>query len=377
VTELGGSASLLGLVALTIWTGMLLPQVVCAKTFEGLPYKKPTVLFWGTVQRIGWLVLLLSMLVRWSPGFTLGALFVTLAIGSFGTGVIIPVWCDWYAKTTPEAIWGGVLGIRRVALALLGLGLGRFTTAVMLRFRTPARYEVLLSLAVAFYALSFLFTLQVWEQRQDAPPAHRGRTWRQYFRDLRGILLGRRDFRLFLAASVLVTFPLTVMATYLTRHGLDYPGAPEGITGAFTTYHFVGIGLGALVGGLLSDRAGTLGPFRIFPLPFIAAAALASLSAAPGPVCAAFGLLGLARGAQMVVVLPAVLRFAGPHRRASYSALSFTVLGAANAALPPLMGLLHDAGWMPFARMFLLCALAAAVGWAMFLPMGQPHGHDC
>jgi len=169
-----------------------------------------------------------------------------------------------------------------------------------------------------------------------------------------------------------VGFPLMVLLTFLTRYGLTYPGVQDGIVGTFTMFYFGAIAVGSLVGGVLSDRRGTIAPFRVFPLFVVAGAALSVASARPEVICAAWASVGFAFGVRMVVMLPAVMRFAGPHRRPSYSAVSSTFLGLANAAVPPLLGLAIDVDVMGFPHAFLVCGVLAFAGWLLFLRMPSP-----
>ncbi|KPK59297.1 MAG: hypothetical protein AMK73_08715 [Planctomycetes bacterium SM23_32] len=376
ITELGGSAFLLGLVPLILQVGLLLPQAFYAKSVEGLAYKKPRVLLCALLQRVGWIVFLASLFVGWAPAFTLPVFFVVLMANSVGSGLIVPVWTDWYAKTVPEGMWARVLGMRRTVPALLGIPLGRVIGLVMERYPAPARYKLLAASAIAFYALSLLCVALVREERHDGLPNQRGTTWRDYLRGLTAIVFRRRDFRLFVLGSLLVTLPITIMATFLTRWGLTYPGIEAGITGTFTMFYFGLIAPGAFVGGILSDRGGTIAPFRLFPLCVAAGAALAAFSPSPVVVSVAWGLVGFGFGARMVVMLPAVLRYAGPHRRPSYTAASFITLGVANGLVPPLLGVAKDAGVLSFPGVFMLAAALGIAGWLIFLRMPSPEKAD-
>ncbi len=372
IADLSERALFLGLVPLIWHLGMLLPQVFYVKKVEGLAYKKPTVFWCAFIQRTGWLVFLLSLYLRWEPAFTLTVFFICLAVSSLGTGLVIPVWTDWYAKTVPANVWGRLLGMRRALPGVLGIGLGGLIRFIMNSLPAPERYRLLLILALVFYALALACVLLVREDRHEGLPNHSGTTWKDYFRDLAAILFRRRDFRIFVLASILVTVPLTVAVTFLTRYGLTYPGVEDGVIGTFTMVLYPLVGVGGLVGGMISDRMGVIVPFRLVPLFIMAATGMALASAHPAVVSTAWGLTGFALGVRMVIMLPAVFRFASPHRRPSYTALSFTTIGLASAAVPPLLGLMIDAGILEFRHVFALCGLLAFFGWLLFLRMPSP-----
>jgi MFS family permease len=165
---------------------------------------------------------------------------------------------------------------------------------------------------------------------------------------------------------------MTVMATFLTKYGLTSAGAESGVAGTFTMFYFAATAVGSIVGGLISDRRGVIVPFRVFPLFVAAACVLSAFSPKWGVVSAAWGLLGFGWGMWVVAVLPAIFRFAGPHRRPSYSAVFLTGLGVAAAVLPPLLGIAVDAGLLSFPHVFLLSGAAALAGWLLFLGMPTP-----
>lgn len=372
VNDLTDSVFLIGLLPFIGQLGILLPQMFYAKKVEGLAYKKPAVLFCAFLQRVGWLVFLLSLYLCWQATFTLTVFFVILACNSLGTGLIIPVWTDWYAKTVPEKMWGRVLGVRRAIPTVLGIPLGLLMERIMDTRGAPARYQILVILGLIFYALSFLFIMLVREERHEGLPTQSATSWKDYFKGLAAILFRRRDFRAFMIALLLVALPMVVTSAFLMKYALANPGVKEGVAGTFTMFYWPAVGLGSLVGGLLSDRKGIMVPFRVFPLFVTAGALLAALSNEPALVSTAWVLVGFAFGAQMVVVMPAVFRFAGPHRRPSYTALRFTVLGIAGAIVPPLLGIAKDAQVLDFPHVFLLCGVVALIGWVLFLRMPAP-----
>lgn len=370
ISDLSNSALLLGLVPLVIQLCALLPQTFYAKKIEGLSYKKPAVLFCAFLQRAGWLAFLLSLFLGWSAAFTLPVFFAVVAVNSFGSGLITPVWTDWYAKTVPERMWGKLLGARAAVPAVLGLALGKLIQHITGVYAAPRRYQILLILSIAFYALSFLFVMLVKEDRHDGLPSHEKTSWGRYFRDLAS-LLRRRDFGAFIVASVLVTVPLTVITSFLTRYGLTYPGVEAGITGRFTMFYFGAMAVGSVFGGFLSDRGNPLAPFHVFPLFTLAACVVSAASARPQVVSAAWSLLGFAWGMRITAMLPAVFRFSEPHRRAAYAAILFTALGI-GAFLPPLLGVAKDADLVTFPHVFLLSGALAVAGWVLFLRMPAP-----
>ncbi len=372
IKELSQSATLVGLVPFVIQTCLIVPAIFYAKRIEGLAYKKPTVLVTALLQRMWWVLFLASLFFRWSPAFTLTALFCVLAANSIGSGLLIPVWTDWYAKTVPERMWGTLLGLRHLLSACVGVALGGTITWVLGRYQAPQRYQILVGLGIVFYALSMVFVFLIKEKREEGLPTQEHVSWRDYFADLISILFRRADFRRFIVASALVGVPTVVISTFLTKYALDSPGVPENITGKFTIYYFGATALGAVMGGLASDWHGPMTPFRMFPIFIVAAAAAAALSSHPWVLVLAWCLIGFAFGAQMVVRMPAIFKFAGPHRRPTYMAAQFTVLGGLCAVVPALFGVAKDLHLLELPHVFAVCGVATVFGWLLFLRMPDP-----
>jgi MFS family permease len=372
ITDLGGSDLLIGLVPLIYWSGYVLPQLLSAKVTEGLGYKKPAVLAITVFTRGALLGCWLAMPALWGGPALLVVFFSTLALSSIGTGLVMPVWSDWFAKTAPEHGWGRLLGLRTTLAGVLALPLGWFSGWTMTHHGPPARYVILLGGALVFYALSFLSLLGIREERTEGLPDHRALSLAGYARSLGRILSERRDFRAFIGASLLISVPIILLSTYLTRYGLGFPGVKDSVTGTFTAAYFFSMAAGSLVGGRMSDRVHAMAPFRVFPLALAVAAACAVLARTPGMVTVAFCFLGLALGAQAAAAGPAVYRFAGPQRRPSFSAVYFSLLGVSYALSPVVAGALLDRGVLSFPVMFGLSGALALAGWAAFAFIRPP-----
>jgi MFS family permease len=376
IADLSDSTFLVGLITLVVQFGVLLPQVFYAKSVEGLAYKKRAVLVTAILQRVAWIPFLVCLLLWWEARITLPALFAVIACNSIGSGLIVPVWTDWFAKTVPESMWGRLLGLRRLVPAFLGLALGEMIRKIMADYDPPLRYQILVSMGIVFYVLSLLFVALVREERHEGLPHNRDVSWPAYFRNLGRILFRRPDFRTFLAACLLVWLPIVTLMSYLTKYGRTDPGFSEGLTGTWTKYYFLILGVGSILGGFLSDRRGVISPFRMYPLVVTLAAGIAAGSSSPAAVTCAWALTGFALGVQMVVMMPALFRFSGPHRRPSYMAVRFVTLGLAAATIPPLAGLCIDRGYITYRHLFVGCGVATVLSWLAFLRMPAPEPNE-
>ncbi|MFO7958010.1 MAG: MFS transporter [Candidatus Brocadiia bacterium] len=372
ITELSDSELLLGLVPAIFWMGNLVPQIIAAKKLEGLAYKKPAILICGLFQRLGWVVLLISMLIWWDPVLTLAIFFIVLTGYRLASGVTMPLWTDFYGKTTSEGVWARVLGFRRAVAGVLGVALGLLIRWIMGRFPSPDRYQLLLLLAVVSYGISYFFLSRIQEEREDGLPNNHDASWGEYLKGLAALPGRRPDFSKFIFAVVAISLPLTIMETFLTRYGLTYPGVSDGVTGTFTAFFQGSLAVGALAGGALSDMRNTVAPFRVIPLLFLGAVVATAISPHPALVSVAFGLLGLAFGMRLTAFLPAVLRYADPHRVPTYTVVALTLIMVPRAVVPLATGGVLEAGLVTFRQIFLLSGILAGVGWAMCMRLEAP-----
>jgi MFS family permease len=372
ITELGGSDLILGLVPLVICGGMLVPQMFYAKHSEGIRHLRGRILSYVSLRGVVWFLFLVSLSVWWRMPHTLVALMLTLLVASVALGFIIPIWTDWYARTLPEKLWGRILGVRQAASGILGIGLGFLVNRVLVGLPTPRSYQVLVGIGACCLCIAGVCISMVKELPIEGLPNQRGATWGEYLRGLGRILFRRRDFRRFKAAFLAANVPFGLLGAFLTRYGLSHKGVPGSVVGAYTIFYFGAWALGSPVAGWLTGRGWLLTGYRVFPLFTVAAALIAICSSHPAVVCAAFGLYGMAFGMRLVVAMPAVLRYAGPFRRPSYIALSFTVLMLADAICPPVAGALLRAKLISYRHVFALCAVLSVAAWLRFLRMPEP-----
>lgn len=86
VMALTGSKFVLSLVPVVITLGILVPQILHAKSTEGRPRYRSMVLFYGAFERMGWLLFLISLQFWWQSPHTLVVLFGVLLLNSLAVG---------------------------------------------------------------------------------------------------------------------------------------------------------------------------------------------------------------------------------------------------------------------------------------------------
>jgi len=367
IKELTESKFLLGLRPTIVWMGLLLPQLWYVRHVEGRPYKKPTVLLWGTVERLGRIMFLIWILFFWgNAGQTLAVFYVTLGIGALGTGMVLPIWSDWFAKTTPEKSWGRLFGICW-AIPALFIVVATPTIRRVMTLDSPLDYQILLGVAVLFWMLSFIAVAFVREDHQLEPATGARSSWPAYLKRMAWISFRRRDFRLFMLTNTLSHVPLMLLVSYMTAYALTLPGISQTTTAGFISYYFGFLALGAIIGGRVSDKFGPTVPGRIHPILTATACTLAYFWRSADAMVWIYCFWGVASGMWAATNLPILFHYAGPSRRPIYTAVSMTLLGITGASVPPLVGLLFDCDLLSYHTMFLVSAVSALCSWALFM----------
>ncbi len=272
-----------------------------------------------------------------------------------------------------EGVWARLLGLRMALFGVLALPLGWLNGCVMENFPAPAATCSCWAARSSSTCSPRSPSCAIQEEHTDGLPDHSRASLPGYVWRARPHPGGSAaTSALFLTASLLISAPIILLSTYLTRYGLSFPGVGKSVTGTFTRRLLLLDGR-RLAGGRTHERPRAR--HRALPHPSARAGGgggCALLARGAGMVTVAFCFLGLALGAQIAVTSPAIYRFAGPHRRPSYSAVYFSLLGTSYALCPVLAGALLDRGVLSFPGMFAIAGSLALAGWLMFMLMRPP-----
>ena len=374
VTELGGSALLVGLLATCQSAGWLLPQLVGAGLVAGKPRMLPYILIPLYVGRPAFLVMagLIILAGTRFPWLLLVALYVSL-LGFYGTDGLASVpWYELVGKTVPPSRRGRMFGIAQVAGGLAGMGVG-WLVGVVLRSPSltfPRNYAVLFALSGVVFLLNLLPFLFMKEPAGAPSPGStaRHRSWREFTTSLLGIIREDRNFVRLVVARLLLGLATASFPFYILF--MDGLSASPGRLGLLTSAQVAGGLAGGLAVGWLADHVGTRTVIRwsavagaLIPGVGLAMGALGSIRGsgfeALGVVL--FFLMGMAGSTNMIGFMNYLLEVAPLPARTTYVGLFNTLSGVVLVA-PPL------AGWIVQAASYqLLFALAILGGIASLL----------
>jgi len=367
--ELTPSRFLLGLRTTILWACLVLPQLWYVRHVEGLPYKRPTVLLWAAVQRIGRITFLIWISVFWGNHLlTLVMFYTCFGVCAFGGGMVSAVWSDWFAKTTDEKSWNWIMSLRPAIPAIFIVLASPLIKRIMdpETCPTPLNYQILLGTAVVLWLLSYGCAALVHEEHEIEPSTGKRSTWRLYMKRMAWTTFRRPDFRLYMLTRILSQIPLMMLFIFLMAHADDL-GVTPAHKGSFTAYHFGFLAFGAIVGGRLSAKFGPTVTCRIYPLLTAAACFMACFWCSADAMVWVFAVWGVAAGMCAAASPPILLRYAGPYRRPIYAAVSITILGLTGAIAPPIIGTMLDWNWITSNTMFCVMGTAAACSWLLFV----------
>jgi MFS family permease len=325
VSRLGGGNLAVGAVALIAYMGVFLPQVIAAR-YAGLrPRKKPWTIGFGLTHRIGALVLAAGIWLLGSrdPGSALIFFFLMFALNQTILGITTPGWFELVAKLTPVHRRGRLFGFRN-ALGGAGAfisGLGLVWLLANLPF--PHNYASALLLSFGFQFAALIVQTRLVEA--EPSPVLPGKPLSRYLRELPAVLKHNVEYRWFIIA-IACMIPASAPFGFFTVYALERFQPGEGLVGAFTLSMVLAQIASALVAGLVADRYGN----RIALIPAAAALLLATATALLArdawwfvPV---YLFVGTTIGSEIIIRYNMAIEYGPPTERATYVALTNTIL---------------------------------------------------
>jgi MFS family permease len=319
---------------------MNLPQVATSYYAEKRARQKPWILVTGITQRLPFLTTALVALIfgREHPQWVVVAVVLGAVITAGSFGVTAPAWSELIAKSIPENRRGILMG----TMVMLGNALGALGGLVVARvlgsgLEFPSNYACLFLIAAGIMALSYTCFALNREPIQAVPPAHRN--LREYIGSLPAVLRSDRPFAWYLVYQALSYSVVMGMGLFMVYAVKAY-GVSEQQTGAFVTVSMVSTLVAAPVLGRLADVSGNRLILAIGQVSYISAVLLVVAVRDVRVMFAAFALLSIAQGGQIIAARNLVYQLAPEGRRPTYVAL-FGALPAPFALGFSLLG-----GWL-------------------------------
>jgi len=325
VSRLGGGKLAVGAVAVIAYMGVFLPQVVAARYAGARPRKKPWTIGFGLTHRVGALILAIGIWVLGSrdPSTALVFFFMVFAINQMILGITTPGWFELVAKLTPVHQRGRLFGFRNAlggaGAFVSGLGL----TWLLANLQFPHSYAFALLFSFLFQFAALLVQTRLVEA--EPSPVLPGKPLMLYLRELPGVLRKNVEYRWFIMA-VACLIPATASFGFFTVYALERFQAGEGLVGAFTLSMVLAQIVSALVAGLVADRYGNRTALIPAAAAILLATATALLASDAWWFLVVYLFVGVNIGSEIIIRYNMAIEYGPPAERATYIALTNTLL---------------------------------------------------
>ncbi|MBU0595095.1 MFS transporter [Candidatus Bipolaricaulota bacterium] len=335
VSQLSGSAVLVGLIITLTEGAWRLPQLLFANWVSHKPRKKPYLTRVGLAARPLYLVFALALWlgIGRHPSLCLALFFLLHTLMYTGFAVDTVVWWDVLAKAVPPQRRGRILGtstVLRGAIAIAG--------GVLVSFlfgdsgpAFPSNYAISLAIAGALFMLSLGSWMLVAEPKE--PTADARTPWPEYFREVGRILRTDSRMRRLLVVRILAGFDGFALGFYVL-FGLKHIGLSSEMIGVFAAVQMVGGILSGILFGWVSERFGNHRVIQIataasFASPLIA---LFFLFTEPAGIwrplyAVVFAAIGISMNANFIGFANYSVDLAPPGKRSTYIGLFNTISG--------------------------------------------------
>jgi MFS family permease len=365
VSRLTPSPLAIGLIPAMYSLGFYLPQLFTANFAEGLPRKKPFVMFLGGVgERLPYL--LIGLVVWWlaapAPGLAAGAIIALLGFSALMMGVATPAWYDMIAKVIPVQRRGLWSGLGHGLGALLGVAGALVAGRVLEGWPYPQNFALLFGLAFAAMVVSWVGLAL---NREPASPVVKQRvSLRHYLARLPALLRRDRNYRRYLLSYGVVKLGALASGFYAVYGATRFQLSGEQV-GLFTAALVGGQALMNPLWGLVADRLGHKAVLAGGAGSLALSALVTAAAGSAGWLVLTFCLLGAYLAGDTVSNMNIILEFCAPEERPTYIGLTNTLLAPVTTLAPLLGGWLASvAGYPP---LFVVALLAATLGSALLI----------
>jgi hypothetical protein len=325
VAGLGGGNLAVGAVAVLNYAAVFGPQAFVARHVAALRWKKPWALGFGAAQRS--MVLLLGLAVLAFGGahhaLTLALVLSLFAANQLILGAAALGWFDLFAKVTPVAWRGGLVGWRNALGGGISVVGGMALTWMLAAFAFPRGFGLALLAAFALQLASLLVQLRYVET--EPSPATPRKSLGAFVRELHAVFRRERGFMLFVcyaAGSYLAMMPVG----FFTVYALERFHADATAVGTFTLMLVTVQIVSAPLCGALADRLGNKAALAVATTALGSASVWALLAPSLAAFAPVFILVGINLGTEYMARHNMAAEFAPEEQRAVFVGMMNTTL---------------------------------------------------
>jgi len=325
IYRLGGSEIAIGGVFALTELGVAFPQLLTAPFIDGLPRKKKTVIGWGFIQRIPWMIL--AFLLFFTPihedGRNVPVVLSLISIAFLISGIIGPAWSGFVASTIPRIQRGRLFALRQSITGIIGIGAGFAVSHVIHTYPFPFNFASLFVITYAFWLVSLTCLSFVHE---EPLPVRVHESLRHYlFHHITGILRNDKDFRWYLAIKAGMLLSLISFGFY-SVYAIQRFELPPASAGIFVQYYMLGTIGWSFLFGYIADHYGHRINIMLFGVVIALQSLMALFAPSGGLFNIIFFLMGAIRSIQIITFITMPMEYADSRDRPTYYALSNTLL---------------------------------------------------
>ena len=325
VAGLGGGNLAVGAIAVFNHAAVFFPQAFVARHVAALRWKRPWALGFGAAQR--GMLLLLGLAVLAFGGthrsLTLALVLSLFALNQLVLGTASLGWFDLFAKATPVAWRGGLVGWRNALGGGISIVGGLALTWMLATFTFPRGFALALLAAFALQLASLLFQLRYVEVA-PSPVMARG-SLGAFLRELHAVFRRERGFILFVcyaAGSYLAMMPVG----FFTVYALERFHADATAVGTFTLLLVTVQIVSAPLCGALADRFGNKAALAVATAALGGASAWALIAPTLTSFAPVFVLVGVNLGTEYMARHNMAAEYAPEEQRAVFVGMMNTTL---------------------------------------------------
>lgn len=325
VAGLGGGNLAIGAIAVLNHAAVFFPQALVARYVAALHWKKPWALGFGAAQR--GMLLLLGLAVLAFGGThrsaTLALVLLLFAANQLVLGAAALGWFDLFAKLTPVAWRGGLVGWRNALGGGISVVGGGLLTWLLATFAFPRGFALALLAAFALQLASLLVQLRYVET--EPSPVRPRKSLGAFVRELHAVFRRERGFMLFVcyaAGSYLAMMPVG----FFTVYALERFHAGAAAVGTFTLMLVTVQIVSAPLCGALADRFGNKVALAVATSALLAASAWALIATTLAAFAPVFVLVGINLGTEYMARHNMAAEYAPEEQRAVFVGMMNTTL---------------------------------------------------
>lgn len=256
VKQLGGHSWLIAMMPVLLQATFNALGVFTAPLVERMHRFKPFVCFFGTLQRLPYLVAGLVLLyVPLDDTALLWVVMLTPFISGFVGGIAVQAWMEMVTRMVPPSRRASGWAIRYQISNAIGFGAGFVVHAVLEKSPDAYGYGVLHLICFGFLVLSLAAQLFMIEPPDPHPLRLPRPSYGTYLRSL-PVLVGSQPHLVRFIFARLTGTGYVMLVSFMSIYALTITGAPESATGQFVMAQMGGSILGSIFAARIGDHHG-------------------------------------------------------------------------------------------------------------------------